>query len=233
MAFTAPRNVSGRFGEGLFSGDEGAPNAPAPHDFSGSSAKAALSDEGSLNEESLCKEPKLAEPFCEEAFEGWPFGEEPCLPASAASDANVDTTAFADGTAGAAASSNEAAGAAAFAGAPSFADAPVGSGTFAGAAVGSTTFVGTAAFAGEAFSSTAFADTIADTGFPQFMQNLASRGSFAPHFVQYMPDPPFGFASFARYCKPRCIRHMPTAAYARMPSQFFYPIYSPFQEHAL
>lgn len=37
---------------------------------------------------------------------------------------------------------------------------------------------------------------------------------------------------FARYCKPRCIRHMPTAAYARMPSRFFYPIYSPFQEHA-
>ena len=26
---------------------------------------------------------------------------------------------------------------------------------------------------------------------------------------------------------------MPTAAYARMPSRFFYPIYSPFQEHAL
>ena len=45
-------------------------DAPASHDFSGSSAKAALSDEGSLNEESLCKESKLAEPFCEEAFEG-------------------------------------------------------------------------------------------------------------------------------------------------------------------
>ena len=52
------------------------------------------------------------------------------------------------------------------------------------------------AFADTAFDSTAFADTIADTGFPQFMQNLASWGSFAPHFVQYMPDPPFGFASF-------------------------------------
>lgn len=160
MAFTAPRNVSGRFSEGLFSGDEGAPNAPAPHDFSGSSAKAALSDEESLNEESLCKEPKLAEAFCEEAFEGWPLGETPCLPASAASDANAGTTVFADATAGAAASLDAAAGL------------------------------------------TAFADTIVDTGFPQFMQNLASRGSFAPHFVQYMPDPPFGFASFARYCKP-------------------------------
>lgn len=76
-------------------------------------------------------------------------------PKSAASDANVDTTAFADGAAGAAASSDEAAGAAAFAGAP----------------VDSTTFAG----------------AIATTGFPQFVQNLASRGSFAPHFVQYMP----------------------------------------------
>lgn len=180
MAFTAPRNVSGRFSEGLFSGDEGAPNAPAPHDFSGSSAKASLSDEGSLNEESLCKEPRRAESFCEEPFDEASLDETSFLPESAASDANVDTTAFADGAAGAAASSNEA----------------------AGAAVGSTTFVGTAAFAGEAFSSTAFADIIADTGFPQFMQNFASRGSFAPHFVQYMPDPPFGFASFARYCKP-------------------------------
>lgn len=166
MAFTAPRNVSGRFSEGLFSGDEGAPNAPAPHDFSGSSAKAALS-----SEESLCKEPRRAESFCEEPFDEASLDETSFLPESAASDANVDTTAFADGAAGAAASSNEAAGAAAFAGAPSFADAPVDSGTFAGAAVGSTTFVG----------------AIAATGFPQFMQNLASRGSFAPHFVQYMP----------------------------------------------
>ena len=163
------------------------PHAPASHDFSGPSAKAVLSSEESLNEESLCREPKLAEPFCEEAFEGWPLGEAPCLPTSAASDANAGTTVFAGGAAGAAASSNEAAGTAAFAGAPSFADAPVGSGTFAGAAVGSTTFVGTAAFAGEAFSSTAFAGAIAATSFPQFMQNLASRGSFAPHFVQYMP----------------------------------------------
>ncbi len=114
-------------------------------------------------------------------FEGWPFGEAPCLPASAASDANAGTTVFAGAAAGAAVSLDAAADAAAFAGAPSF----------AGAAVGSTTFVGTAAFAGDAFSSTAFADTIADTGFPQFMQNFASRGSFAPHFVQYMPDPPF------------------------------------------
>lgn len=131
------------------------PHAPASHDFSGSSAKASLSDEGSLNEESLCREPKLAEPFCEEAFEGWPLGEAPCLPASAASDANAGTTVFADATAGAAASLDAAAGLAAFA------SAPVGPTTFAGA--------------------------IAATGFPQFMQNLASRGSFAPHFVQYMP----------------------------------------------
>ena len=180
MAFTAPRNVSGRFSEGLFSGDEGAPNAPAPHDFSGSSAKAALSDEGSLNEESLCKEPKLAEPFCEEAFEGWSLGEAPCLPASAASDANAGTTAFADAAAGAAAPLD----AAADAKTPS--DEAAELTAFAGAPVDSKTFAG----------------AIAATGFPQFMQNLASRGSFAPHFVQYMPDPPFGFASFARYCKP-------------------------------
>lgn len=128
---------------------------PASHDFSGSSTKAALSDEESLNEESLCREPKLAEPFCEEAFEGWPLDEVPCLPASAASDANADTTVFAGAAAGAAASLDAAAGLTAFAGAP----------------VGSTTFAG----------------AIAATGFPQFMQNLASRGSFAPHFVQYMP----------------------------------------------
>lgn len=143
---------------------------PASHDFSGSSTKAALSSEESLNEESLCKEPKLAEPFCEEAFEGWPLGEAPYLPASATSDANAGTTVFAGAAAGAAASLDAAAGLTAFAGAP----------------VGPTTFAG----------------AIADTGFPQFMQNFASRGSFAPHFVQYMPDPPFGFASFARYCKP-------------------------------
>ena len=83
-------------------------------------------------------------------------------------------TAFADDAVGAAASSDEAAGSAAFAGAA----------------------VDAAAFAGMAFDSATLADTITDTGFPQFMQNLASWGSFAPHFVQYMPDPPFGFASF-------------------------------------
>ncbi len=95
-----------------------------PHmTFSGSSAKAALSDEGSLNEESPCKESKLAEPFCEEAFEGWPLGEAPCLPASAASDANAGTTVFAP----AAASLDAATGLTAFAG------APVGPTTFAGA----------------------------------------------------------------------------------------------------
>lgn len=210
MAFTAPRNVSGRFSEGLFSGDEGAPNAPASHDFSGSSAKAALSDEGSLNEESLCKESKLAEPFCEEAFEGWPLGEAPCLPASATSDANAGTTVFAGAAAGAAASLD----AAADAKTPS--DEATGLTAFAGAPVGSTTFAG----------------AIATTGFPQFVQNLASRGSFVPHFVQYMPDPPFGFASFARYCKPWRIRRMQRPHYARMPPRFFYPIYSPFQEHA-
>ena len=127
------------------------PHAPASHDFSGPSAKAVLSSEESLNEESLCREPKLAEPFCEEAFEGWPLGEAPCLPASAASDANAGTTVFAP----AAASLDAATGLTAFA------SAPVGPTTFAGA--------------------------IAATGFPQFMQNLASRGSFAPHFVQYMP----------------------------------------------
>lgn len=99
-------------------------------------------------------------------------------------------TAFVDEAAGAAASSDETEGAA------SFADAAAGTVVFADTPAGSTTFVGTATFAGEAFSSTAFADTIAATGFPQFMQNLASRGSFAPHFVQYMPDLPFGFASF-------------------------------------
>lgn len=138
---------------------------PASHDFSGSSAKAALSDDGSLNEESLCKESKLAEPFCEEAFEGWPLGETPCLPASAASDANAGTAVFAGAAAGAAASLD----AAADAKTPS--DEATGLTAFAGAPVGSTTFAG----------------TIAATGFPQFMQNFASRGSFAPHFVQYMP----------------------------------------------
>ena len=127
---------------------------PASHDFSGSSTKAALSDEGSLNEESLCREPRHAEPFCEEAFEGWSLGEAPCLPASAASDANAGTTIFAGAAAGAAASLDAATGLTAFAGAP----------------VDPTTFAG----------------AIATTGFPQFMQNLASRGSFAPHFVQYM-----------------------------------------------
>ena len=94
-------------------------------------------------------------------------------PASAASDANADTAAFADEAAGAAASSDEAEGAASFAGAA----------------------VDAAAFADATFDSASFADAIADTGFPQFMQNLASWGSFAPHLVQYMPDPPFGSAS--------------------------------------
>ena len=94
-------------------------------------------------------------------------------------------TAFADGAAGAAASSDEAEGAAALAG------AAVGmafdSATFAGAPVGSTTFAG----------------TIAATGFPQFTQNLAPRGSFAPHFVQYMPVVlHLDSLLFARYCKP-------------------------------
>lgn len=46
---------------------------------------------------------------------------------------------------------------------------------------------GAAAFAGAPVDSTTFAGAIATTGFPQFVQNLASRGSFAPHFVQYMP----------------------------------------------
>ena len=91
---------------------------PASHDFSGSSTKAALSDEGSLNEESLCREPRHAEPFCEEAFEGWSLGEAPCLPASAASDANAGTTIFAGAAAGAAASLDAATGLTAFAGAP-------------------------------------------------------------------------------------------------------------------
>lgn len=56
------------------------------------------------------------------------------------------------------------------------------------------------------------------------------RAAFrAIHACHPLPDS----LLFARYCKPRCIRHMPTAAYALMPSRFFYPIYSPFQEHAL
>lgn len=191
MAFTAPRNVSGRFSEGLFSGDEGAPNAPALHDFSGSSAKAALSDEGSLNEESLCKEPKLAEPFCEEAFEGWPLGEAPCLPTSATSDANAGMTVFAGAAAGAAASLDAAAGL------------------------------------------TAFAGAIAATGFPQFVQNLASRGSFVPHFVQYMPVILCLIRFFSLgIVSPDASGTCQRSHYARMPSRFFYPIYSPFQEHA-
>lgn len=188
VAFTAPRNVSGRFGEGLFSGDEGAPNAPAPHDFSGSSAKAALSSEKPSDE--------------------WPTGDAPCLSAPAASAASAATTAFAGAAAGAAASPDEAAGATAFA------DVPIGSTPFAGtatdaaafsdeaadsaafaddaadAATGSTT--GAVTFAGATADATPFEGVVADTGattatgFPQFMQNLASRGSFAPHFVQYM-----------------------------------------------
>ena len=204
MAFTAPRNVSGRFGEGLFSGAEDASHVPASHDFSGSSAKAALSDEGSLNEESLCRESRRAEPFCEEAFEGWPLGEAPCLPTSAASDANVDTTAFADGAAGATAFADVPIGSTPFAGtatdaagfsdeaadSAAFADDAADAATFADAATGSTT--GAVTFAGATADAMPFEGVVADTGattatgFPQFMQNLASRGSFAPHFVQYM-----------------------------------------------
>lgn len=177
-------------------------HAPASHDFSGSSTKAALSDEGSPNEEPFCKEPKLAEPFCEETFEGWSLGEAPCFPASAASDANADTTVFAGAAAGAAAFLDAAAGLTAFA------DAPVGSTTFAGA--------------------------IAATGFPQFMQNLASRGSFAPHFVQYMPV----ILCLIRFFSLGIVSlgasgAYPMPYYARMPPRFFYPIYSPFQEHVL
>ena len=154
-----------------------------------------------LNEESLCKESKLAEPFCEEAFEGWPLGEAPCLPASAASDANAGKTVFADATAGAAASLDAAAGLAAFAGAP----------------VDPTTFAG----------------AIAATGFPQFMQNLASRGSFAPHFVQYMPVILCLIRFFSLgIVSPNASGTCQRSHYARMPSRFFYPIYSPFQEHA-
>ena len=188
MAFTAPRNVSGRFSEGLFSGDEGAPNAPAPHDFSGSSAKAALSSEESSDE--------------------WPTGDAPCLSAPAASAAPAATTAFAGAAAGAAVSPDEAAGATAFADVPigstpyaaafsdeasekaAFADDAAAAATFADAATGSTT--GAVTFAGATADATPFEGVVADTGattatgFPQFMQNLASRGSFAPHFVQYM-----------------------------------------------
>ena len=175
---------------------------PASHDFSGSSTKAALSSEESLNEESLCKEPKLAEPFCEEAFEGWSLGEAPCLPASAASDANAGTTVFAGAAAGAAASLDAATGLTAFAGAP----------------VDSTTFAG----------------AIATTGFPQFVQNLASRGSFVPHFVQYMP----AILCLIRFfslgiVSPGASGTCQRPHYARMPSRFFYPIYSLFQERAL
>ena len=217
MAFTAPRNVSGRFDKALLWGAEDASHVPASHDFSGSSTKAALSSEESLNEESLCREPRRAESFCEEPFDEASLDETSFLPESAASDANVETTAFADGAAGAAASSNEAAGAAAFAGAPSFADAPVDSGTFAGAAVGSTTFEG----------------AIAATGFPQFMQNLASRGSFAPHFVQYMPVILCLIRFFSLgIVSPDASGTCQRPHYARMPPRFFYPIYSPFQEHA-
>ena len=193
MAFTAPRNVSGRFSEGLFSGDEGAPHAPASHDFSGSSAKAALSSE--------------------EPSDEWPTGDAPCLSAPAASAAPAATTAFAGAAAGAAVSPDEAAGATAFADVPigstpfaggngrssllgrsgdsaAFADDAADAATFADAATGSTT--GAVTFAGATADATPFEGVAADTGattatgFPQFMQNLASRGSFAPHFVQYM-----------------------------------------------
>lgn len=194
MAFTAPRNVSGRFSEGLFSGDEGAPHAPASHDFSGSSAKAALSSE--------------------EPSDEWPTGDAPCLSAPAASAAPAATTAFAGAAAGAAVSPDEAAGATAFADVPigstpfagtatdaaafsdeaadsaAFADDAADAAAFADAATGSTT--GAVTFAGATADATPFEGVVADTGattatgFPQFMQNLASRGSFAPHFVQYM-----------------------------------------------
>lgn len=84
----------------------------------------------------------------------------------------------------AAAFSDEAADSAAFA------DDAADAATFADAANGSTT--GAVTFAGATADATPFEGVVADTGattatgFPQFMQNLASRGSFAPHFVQYM-----------------------------------------------
>lgn len=75
---------------------------------------------------------------------------------------------------------------------------------------------------------------IAATGFPQFMQNLASRGSFAPHFVQYMPV----ILCLIRFFSLGIVSlgasgAYPMPYYARMPPRFFYPIYSPFQEHVL
>jgi len=89
------------------------------------------------------------------------------------------------------------------------------------------------AFAGAPVDSTTFAGAIATTGFPQFVQNLASRGSFVPHFVQYMPVILclirfFSLGIVSPDASDTCQR----PHYARKPSRFFFPIYSPFQEHA-
>lgn len=222
------------------------PHAPASHDFSGSSAKAALSDEGSLNEESLCKESKLAEAFCEETFEGWPLGAIPWPPAAsvgkpdvaAFGDTTVGSTTFAGTAAETAAFSNESAGSSAFTDAvadtSTFADAATSSGETADVVAPSGETAGSTAFAGASIGSTTFAGTIAATGFPQFTQNLAPQGSFAPHFVQYMPVVLclIRFFSFD-IVNPDALGTCQRPHYARMPPRFFYPIYSPFQDHAL
>ena len=96
----------------------------------------------------------------------------------------IGSTPFAGTATDAAAFSDEAADSAAFA------DDAADAATFADAATGSTT--GAVTFAGATADATPFEGVVADTGattatgFPQFMQNLASRGSFVPHFVQYM-----------------------------------------------
>ena len=217
------------------------PHAPASHDFSGSSAKASLSSEESSDE--------------------WPTGDAPCLSAPAASTAPAATTAFAGAAAGAAVSPDEAAGATAFADVPigstpfagtatdaaafsdeasdstAFADDAADAATFADAATGSTT--GAVTFAGATADATPFEGVVADTGattatgFPQFMQNLASRGSFAPHFVQYMLVAlRLDFTSSrARIVSPDTIRKHAQQQHsgARAYTIFFYPLYSPFQ----
>lgn len=56
------------------------------------------------------------------------------------------------------------------------------------------------------------------------------RAAFrAIHACHPLPDS----LLFARYCKPRCIRHMPTAALCAHAFTIFLPDLFPFQEHAL